>query len=127
MIEERTNCGDLLAARSDGGCIWLLGNLVEDAFHITDVERSLDLRGGDGRGGLCNGGRGQQGDEHEFGFHGWCDIGLGWLDLNFIRDATLALVAAMKRSWIARIDIASSMPAAAPHAGGLDFAGLQRL
>lgn len=70
MIEERTGCDDFLATRSDGGGTGPLGNLVEDAFHMADMDRSLDLGGGDGRGGLCNGGRGQQGGKDELGFHG---------------------------------------------------------
>ncbi len=80
MIEEGTGCGDPLAARSDWGCTGLLSNFVEDALHIADVERSLGLGWGDGWCGLCNGGGSHQGDEHEFRFHGWYELGLvGWI------------------------------------------------
>jgi hypothetical protein len=126
MIEERTVGDDLLAAWSDGRCTGPVGNLVEDALHIADMERGLGLGGGDGRCGLCKSGGGHQGDEHEFRFHGWYELGLGWLDLSLIRDPPLALVAATKPSWIVPLYNASSMPAALSQAGSLDFAWIQR-
>jgi len=75
-------------------------------------ERPFCLRGGDGRCGLCKSGGGHQGDEHEFRFHGWYELRLGWLDLSLIREPPLALVAATKPSWIAPLNSASFMPAA---------------
>jgi len=71
MVEERTGCDDFLAVRSDRSCARLLNNLVEDALHIAEVERSLGLGWGDGWCGLRKSSRGQQSDEHEFHFHGW--------------------------------------------------------
>lgn len=86
MIEERTGCDDLLASRSDGGCIGPLGDLVEYAFHMTDMVRNLDLGGGDGRCGLRNSGRGQQDGKYELGFHGWYDSIFRWLDGMSLRE-----------------------------------------
>ena len=101
MIEEGAGCCDPLAASGDWSCTGPLSNLVEDALHIADVKWSLGLGWGDGWCGLCKSGGSHQGDEYEFRFHGWYELRLGWLDLNFIRETTLALVAAKKRSWIA--------------------------
>ncbi len=114
MIEERTG-GELLAGRA---CAMPMARPIQ--------QRPFVLRGGDGRCGLCKSGGGHQGDEHEFRFHGWYELRLGWLDLSLIRDPPLALVAATKPSWIVPFYNASSMPAALTQAGALDFAGLQR-
>jgi len=80
MIKEGTGCGNLLAARGDRCCTGLLHNLVEEALHTPEMNWSFGLGWGDGWSGLCNGGRGHQGDEHEFRFHGWSYLGwVGWI------------------------------------------------
>lgn len=80
MIEERTVGDDPVVAGCSRCGTGLLHNLVEDALHIADMDWGLALGRSDGWRGLGKGGGGHQGDKHEFRFHGWYELRLGWLD-----------------------------------------------
>ncbi len=70
MIQKRTGGGHFLAAGCHRSVAGFLRDLVEDALHLTEMQRCLDLGRSDGWRGLGDCGRSDHDNEHELCFHG---------------------------------------------------------